>query len=200
MAAELELKAPVDDAGAVRDRLRAAGAVLTREGLMTDRRYDEDGRLEARDEVLRVRAYALADGRADGCVTWKGPTRRSAEGYKLREEHELHFDGDAGSAGRLVTALGFRVTHAIDRWVEYWMLGEATLRLEWYPRMDVLLEVEGDPRAIERAVTATGLPRGRFTAEALADFVRQYESRTGRPAAVALDELDEGEAPSWTRR
>lgn len=132
-------------------------------------------------------------------MTWKGPTRVSPEGYKLREEHELQFDGDVDAAAAILISLGFRVSVAIDRWVEYWSLGEATLRLEWYPRMDVLLEVEGEPAALERAMAATGLPRNRFTAEALVDFARRYEARTGRRAIVALDDLD-GEAPSWTAR
>jgi adenylate cyclase class IV len=200
MADEIELKAPVPDPSLLRGRLRAAGAVLVREGMMSDRRFDDRGRLAAVDHVLRVRAYALADGRADGRVTWKGPTRVTAEGYKLREEHELRFDGDSAAAGRILAALGFDVSYAIDRWVEYWSLDGATLRLEWYPRMDVLLEVEGEPAAIERAVAATGLPRDLFTAEALADFVAGYERRTGRRAAVSLHDLGEGEVPTWTSR
>jgi adenylate cyclase class IV len=200
MAAELELKAVVDDPAALRERLRAAGAALVREGRMSDRRFDDGGRLEAVDEVLRVRAYALVDGRAEGRLTWKGPTRSSPGGYKLREEHELHFEGDTQAATRLLGALGFRPTYAIDRWVEYWRLGAATLRIEWYPRMDVLLEVEGEPEAIERAAAATGLPRERFTDEALVAFVRRYEGRTGLRAVVSLEQLAPGEEPAWTSR
>ena len=64
-------------------------------------------------------------------------------------------------------------------------LGEAVLRVEWYPAMDVLLEVEGEPPAIERAIAATGLPRDRFLPESLPYFVAQYEARTGRAALLA---------------
>jgi hypothetical protein len=64
-------------------------------------------------------------------------------------------------------------------------LGGAVLRLEWYPEMDVLLEVEGAPGAIERAIAATGLDRERFVAESLPYFVAQYEARTGRAAVLA---------------
>jgi hypothetical protein len=69
--------------------------------------------------------------------------------------------------------------------VEVYRLGRATLRLEWYPAMDVLLEVEGEPSEIERAVAATGLPRDGFLAESLPHFVAAYEARTGRPAVLA---------------
>src|SRR5439155_2342357 len=64
-------------------------------------------------------------------------------------------------------------------------LGQAVLRIEWYPVMDVLLEVEGEPAEIERAIAATGLPRDRFFPESLPHFVAAYEARTGRPARIA---------------
>jgi len=51
--------------------------------------------------------------------------------------------------------------------------------------MDVLLEVEGEPPAIERAIAATGLPRERFLPESLPYFVAAYEARTGRAALLA---------------
>jgi len=59
------------------------------------------------------------------------------------------------------------------------------LRLEWYPAMDVLLEVEGEPAAIEQAIGATGLAREAFLPESLPYFVERYEARTGRAALLA---------------
>jgi len=81
--------------------------------------------------------------------------------------------------------MGYRISVRIDRAVEQYRLGEATLRLEWYPAMDVLLEVEGQPEAIERAARATGLPRDAFLAESLPYFTAAYEERTGRVARVS---------------
>ena len=91
------------------------------------------------------------------------------------------------------------VTLMIERFVEYYHLGETTVRLEWYPRMDVLVEVEGDPAGIEAGLRAVGLPREEFTADALPAFTDRYARRTGRPAVLVAAELD-GEAPSWARR
>jgi len=85
----------------------------------------------------------------------------------------------------ILEQLGFAVSLRIDRRVEVYRLGQATLRLEWYPAMDVLLEVEGEPPEIERAIAATGLARDRFLPESLPYFVAQYEARTGRAALVA---------------
>ena len=81
--------------------------------------------------------------------------------------------------------------------VEYFDLPDgAVVRLEWYPRMDVLVEVEGEPPAIEAAIAALGIDRSAFTAESLSAFVARYEARTGRPAATSRAALG-SERPSW---
>jgi predicted adenylyl cyclase CyaB len=184
---ELELKAVVSDPDELRRRVLAAGAVPRFIGRMADLRYDRGTDLTLRDEVLRVRTFHHADGRTRAIVAWKGPTTRSAEGYKLRDEIELPIADDAPDPGRLLTALGYQPIHAVERDVEIYHLGGATVRLETYPRMDVLLEVEGTPDQIERAIEACGIPRGEYSAESLTDFVRRYEMRTGRPALLAGD-------------
>jgi adenylate cyclase class IV len=187
MAQELELKAVVTDPARLRQALLAAGAVLRFQGDMSDRRFDRGGELIARDQVLRVRSYHHSDGRVDSVIGWKGPVRLS-QGYKEREEIELPIAGDGDSPEALLRALGYEVVHAIHRRVEIYRLDSATLRLETYPRMDPLIEVEGEPAAIERAIPATGIPRREFTADALTEFVRRYESRTGQSAALAWEE------------
>jgi hypothetical protein len=73
----------------------------------------------------------------------------------------------------------------------------AAVRVEWYPRMDVLVEVEGAPAEIERAVAVTGIPRGEFNADRLLDFAARYRERTGRDAVLRRDLLGAGEAPGW---
>ena len=184
MPAELELKAVIPDPAALRERLHRAGARERFHGRMSDRRYDHAGELATRDEVLRVRTYHDAGGHTRAELAWKGPARLSAEGYKQREELELSLAG-GDSPHALLRALGYEVLHAIDRDVEVLELGGAALRLERYPRMDPLLEVEGEPVAIEGAIRASGIDRAAFTAESLADFVRRFESRTGTPAVLA---------------
>jgi len=196
MAEELELKAIVPDPVVLRRRLAAAGARPGFRGLMEDRRYDQGGTLAAQDEVLRIRRFFHADGRTDAELAWKGATRRSADGYKLREELSCRIAAGSDFLGAILEALGYTVVQAIDRWVEMFELGGAVLRVEWYPRMDVLLEVEGPPEAIEGAIRATGLPREGFTAEMLVDFVRRYDARGERPAVLAVAGLG-GDRPAW---
>jgi predicted adenylyl cyclase CyaB len=191
MLAELELKAVVPDPEALRARLRTAGAIAGFRGRMTDRRYDRAGELSARDEVLRIRTYHHPNGSTESLLAWKGATARSPEWDKLRQEIELAVQSERGAAERLLGALGYTPVHLIEREVEIYQVHEATVRMERYPEMDVLVEVEGDPQAIERAIGATGLPRGAFTADALSEFVRRYEARTGASARLS------GEGGAW---
>jgi adenylate cyclase class IV len=187
---EIELKAVVPDAGAVRTRLVAAGAVCVFAGSMTDRLYDTaENALSDSDHVLRlrVRRPAAGQGAPGASLDWKGPTRRDG-GYKEREELSAAVvEGDATDA--VLRALGYSVTMEIDREIELFELGGAVVRIEQYPRLDVLIEVEGEPDAIERAIKLMGIPRAAFSPNRLVDFVADYERRTGARAAISQREL-----------
>jgi adenylate cyclase class 2 len=184
---EIELKAAIDDRDEVRESLRAAGASLVFDGRMVDRRYDTpDFAFQRRDEVVRVRVTASSRGSA-ARLDLKGPASYP-DGFKVREEVGSAVE-DAGVIERVLRMAGLRVTREIERVVEVFELHDAVVRIEVYPRMDVLLEVEGQPSAIERAIAATGLERSRFTSERLADFVQRYERRTGQRAALCALEL-----------
>jgi hypothetical protein len=82
--------------------------------------------------------------------------------------------------------LGYSVVMKIERRIWQYSLHGATVRFEEYPRMDILVEVEGSEEAIEKAITAIGLPRSAYTTDRLTDFVLRYESRTGTQAALTF--------------
>lgn len=181
---ELELKARVEDPDAVRSALLAAGAQLIYRGAMLDRRFDRKGRLAARDDVVRLRVFHPADHSGEwGVLGWKGPVGRRG-GYRHREEWESRVD-DPKAVLVVLRRLGYAIVVRIDRAVEQYEIGDATVRLEWYPAMDVLVEVEGRPDAIERAIAATGMPRDSFLPESLPYFTAAYEERTGRVARTS---------------
>lgn len=196
---ELEVKAAVPDPALLRRHLVESGAETVFRGLMEDRVFDRDDELTGRGEVLRVRTWRPEGGAVRAQMAWKGVTRRTPEGLKVREELEFAVEQDGGAAARLLAALGYTVSKAIDRFVEVYRVREAEVRMEWYPRMDVLVEVEGTAEAIEAAVGVTGLPRAAFEPESLAEFVRRFEGRTGERAALAVADLTEGR-PRWERR
>jgi adenylate cyclase class IV len=184
---EVEVKGVIDDLARRRAMVEAAGARLVFAGRLEDRRYDTPERaLAQRDQVLRVRVYR-DDSAARAEIDWKGPTCYE-DGYKVREELTVATAG-GDDPGAVLERIGFVVTRAIDRYVTQYELAGAVLRFEEYPRMDVLLEVEGAPEAIERAIGVLGMPRETFTSERLPDFVARFESRTGARAALCDGEL-----------
>ncbi len=184
---EVELKAVVDDLAERKKKIEAAGAALSFEGKISDRRYDFATReLTGRDEVLRTRCYQNSASTRT-YLDWKGPTEMR-DGYKMREEITAPVE-DSDSLEKILEKLGLELTWEIDREISQYELMGAIIRFETYPRMDVLVEVEGEPDAIEAAIDAIGLPRGMFTSERLPDFVNAFEHRTGVRAAVSDREL-----------
>jgi predicted adenylyl cyclase CyaB len=184
---EVELKGVIPDVEAARLALVTAGATLAEQGALTDLRFDTpDFRLRDRDEVLRIRAFAQ-HSRTQARLDFKGAATYP-DGFKVREETGVEV-GDAAPLRHLLEALGYVITREIERQVEVWTLPDALVRFEWYPRMDLLAEIEGEPSAIERAIDIMQLPRSAFTAERLSDFVRRYEARTGERAALCQREL-----------
>jgi predicted adenylyl cyclase CyaB len=184
---EVELKAVVADPEATRKQLEIAGAKLTYEGRLLDRRYDLESReLADRDVVLRVRRYE-SSGSTRTYLDWKGPTATQG-GYKVREEISTQVD-DFVATEQILDRVGFVVTMEIDREIAQYELSGSTIRFEKYPRMDVLVEVEGVPDAIEEAIVALGMSRGEFTSERLLTFVTRFERRTGVRSALCEGEL-----------
>lgn len=186
---ELELKAVVTDPEALLGCLRAAGAREEFAGHMLDRRFDfPDGSLTSRDEVVRVRTYRDSAGRTRASLDWKGPASLEA-GLKRREE--IGAEGaDGGAMIEILERIGLRVTNAIDREIRQFSLDGAMVRLEHFPRMDDLVEVEGDATAIERAIARLGIPRGEFSAGNLAEFAARYAARTGQAAITRPPDVD----------
>ena len=185
---EVELKAVVDDLAERRKKIEAAGAALSFEGKISDRRYDFASHvLSGRDEVLRTRRYQSPTSTRT-YLDWKGPTEMQG-GYKIREEVTVPVE-DFDALEKILDKLGLKLTWEIDRNIAQYQLNGATVRFETYPRMDVLVEVEGEPEAIEAAIEVLGMPRGTFTSERLPAFVDKFERRTGVRAAVCDRELE----------
>lgn len=180
---EVELKAVVNDLAQRRKRIEDAGGSLSFEGKISDRRYDfPSGELSARDEVLRVRRY-IGRPSTQTFLDWKGPTE-FRDVYKVREEITTPVE-DFASLEQILLRVGFQLDSEIDREIAQYQIDGATVRFEVYPRMDTLVEVEGDPEAIEKAIEQLGLPRGTFSNRRLSDFVADFEQRTGVRAAIS---------------
>lgn len=184
---EVELKSVVDDLTVRRKQVERAGASLLFDGKLIDLRYDSaNGDLVRRDQVLRLRVY-VTPGKREAHLDWKGETGFE-DGYKVRDEISTEI-GDPAAMETMLSNLGLRVIREIEREICQYSLAGAVVRFERYPRMDDLVEVEGSPEAIERAISMIGLPRPGFSNRRLADFIASYETRTGQRAAVSAREM-----------
>jgi predicted adenylyl cyclase CyaB len=184
---EVELKAVVDDLDARRKQVERAGGKETFVGRLIDRRYDSArNELLSRDHVLRLRVYEM-NGKKEGHLDWKGETRYE-DGYKVRDEISTSV-GDPDVFAMILANVGLRIVREIEREIAQYSLAGATVRFERYPRMDDLVEVEGTPEEIEKAIGLIGIPREAFTTGRLADFVISFQNRTGLRAAVSSREL-----------
>lgn len=184
---EVELKSVVDDLSSRRKQVEQAGGKLSFGGKLIDRRYDSaNGDLVSRDHVLRLRIY-VTPAKREGHLDWKGETGFE-DGYKVRDEISTEI-GDPVALETILSNLGMRVIREIEREIFQYSLAGAVVRFERYPRMDDLVEVEGSPEAIERAISLIGLPRSGFSNQRLLDFITAYEFRTGQRAAVSAREL-----------
>lgn len=189
MQTERELKARLTaSVEEVRRQLVEAGWTLVLEGEMSDRVLDTpDGRLFDADEVLRVRTITAERGAARTVLTWKGPTRYE-NGFKVRDELETTAE-DATAMLALFARLGFStIAMAIDRRIAIYETDSVHVRIEQYPDMDTLIEIEGEPDAIELCIADVGLPRSSWVPWRLEEFVGRYEERTGRVARLASEE------------
>ena len=194
---EVALKAVLDSWRDRSTRLERAGATRVFFGRIEDRRFDTPQHsLAARDIVLRLRVYRSSEGvRAE--LEYKGATRYE-DGYKVREEVGSTVS-DPEAVTHMLFGLGYTATREIDRDIEQWEVEGASVRFERYPRMDDLVEVEGTPETIERAIATLGISRGSYTAERLTDFAMRYEERTGARAALSDAELG-ASAPAARKR
>ncbi len=157
---EVELKAVLSDPGTARMRLLSVGAIVRFRGAMSDRRYDRNGELAARDEVLRLRTFRDADGPSSAVIGWKGPTRRSPEGYKERDEIELGVGEAHGAPAAFLAALGYEVDarhRPLGGGLRPRRRGRAAGELP--ADGSIWSRWRGDPPAIERAVAVLGIPR-----------------------------------------
>jgi predicted adenylyl cyclase CyaB len=185
---ESELKARLEESvEATCRRLEARGWRLHFDGEMFDRILDTpDRRLLAADEVLRVRRIYAGGEIVRSFLTWKGPTRYE-NGFKVRDELETPA-ADPAAMTALLARLGFTVVAmAIDRRITVYESGPVRARIEVYPGMDTLIEMEGDPEAVERRLDDVGLPRSAWVAWPLQEFVDRYETRTGEAARLAYE-------------
>jgi adenylate cyclase, class 2 len=148
---EIEVKLPCTDLDAVRRVLAQMGASRLAElhDEVNDLFDDADRRLSARGAALRLRR---AGGRS--LLTYKGPAR-FVSGIKVREERETEVQ-DPDAVRAILAGLGLAPTFRYEKRREEWLFEGCAVALDETP-IGRFVEVEGEPTAIRRAVSALSL-------------------------------------------
>lgn len=160
---ETEVKLAVDDPGRIREKLRAAGAVLEKERLHEDNvLFDTaNGDLKTAGAALRLRTV-----RKKTRVTFKGPVQK-ARSFKVREEHETGVH-DGGRFRKILKALGFRPVLRYAKHRTVFRKGRLKICLD-ETAAGVFLELEGRRHEIVRFARALGYSRKDFITS---DYIR----------------------------
>ena len=175
MPLEIELKYPDADLDAVRDRLHALGADFQARRFETNTVFDDAAKsLKARGILVRLRS----DGRE--ILTLKRPPEGPVpEGVKVWDEEETTLDNPAAVAATLAT-LGYGPAFVYEKLREEWTFGGCHICLDHLPFADVV-EVEGEPGAIEAAARGLGLDSASASTADYHQLNREYRERSGLP-------------------
>jgi adenylate cyclase class 2 len=171
MSIESELKIQVAELEGVRERLRAANAVLVHEALrelnlIFDSRHRE---LSSAGRVLRLRTIGER-----ALLTLKGPVRFLGR-IKQREEFELELS-DALSMVAVLERLGYQEHMRYEKDRESWRVGAATVTLDHTPLGD-FAEIEGPEDEIERVAVSIGLDPSAAVRGSYPSLWQDYRSR-----------------------
>jgi adenylate cyclase class 2 len=148
---EIEVKARIADLPAVREALRAAGAVEVR-----PRHREENTLYDFRDRTLSRKGCALrlrAVGKK-ATLTFKGPPRKSRR-FKVREEIETEVK-KAGASGKILSALGLVPVFRYAKTRTLYKKGTLSICLDELV-IGNFLEVEGERSKIVRFMKTLGI-------------------------------------------
>ncbi len=177
---EKELRGKIDDLNKFRDQLNIAGAKMSKKGFMQDYYFDNPFlNLKSKNQKLRIRAidYKLIQ------LCWKGPISVDKQ-TKIREEIEVGVK-NVEPLIKIFEKLGFQNTRFYERYFETYLLYDVKIRIEQFPIMDILVEIEGEQHLINRAVTHLNISKDVFGPKTLVSFIKEYEIRNGTPAKLS---------------
>jgi adenylate cyclase class 2 len=140
---EIELKARVNDIGAVRERLHGMHAVFEGAVMERDMYLNSPSRdFGETDEALRLR-----DAGGKHTLTYKG-SRKSGSLFKAREEIICGVESSETMA-KILLALDFQPVAEVCKWREYYRVWGAIVTLDKVEDLGEFVEIELDPLAGE---------------------------------------------------
>jgi adenylate cyclase class 2 len=184
MAAEIEAKLKVDSLEGITEILVRIGAEFLQEQLQKDCYFDDaGGAFTKADRCLRLRQQ-FADGKESIFLAYKGTKEK--DNFKKRQEVEIEVKG-LDSAGKLLSALGFKQMLVVEKKRRIWQLGNCKVCLDELPLLGTFVEIEGsDDHNIADAQRSLGLADLPHIPESyaslMAEKLRRKKSKTKNEA------------------
>jgi len=179
---ETEIKLAVENAAAARRLLRRAGfRVSSRRAFEANTVFDTAaGELRARSSLLRVR-----ESGGKMTTTYKGPPE--AGPHKSREELETEV-ASARALTAIFDRLGFRPVFRYEKYrAEYRRPGSSGVATVDETPIGTYVELEGNPRWIDRTAKELGFPRERYiTASYGALYLEWCRERNLKPGNMVF--------------
>lgn len=181
---EIEVKIPVADLGAVRERLTSAAArPLAPEHDESNVLFDDPERkLSGSGRTVRLRR---ASGRA--ILTYKGAARFE-RGAKVREERETEVS-DPEETVAILAGMGLFPRFRYDKRREEWSCEGGVVALDTTP-IGNFVEVEGDPPTIRRVVARLGLDASESVPYSYAElYARRRKDEPSLPPDMVFESV-----------
>jgi adenylate cyclase class 2 len=175
MATEIEAKLKVDSLQTAAERLAELGAEFLQEQLQKDCYFDDASEAFVKtDRCLRLRQQ-LAGGKENIFLTYKGAKEK--DNFKKRQEVEIEVK-DLDSAGKLLSALGFKQTLVVEKKRQIWQFGDCKVCLDELSLLGSFVEIEGpDDRNIADVQRSLGLADLPHIPESYASLMAEREKR-----------------------
>jgi adenylate cyclase class 2 len=170
---EIEIKLPFDSPSKALEGIEGMGAELVRErefedNLLFERDHDP---LKPADKLLRLRREGPA-----ALLTFKSPVP-GAHAHKVRNEDETVVD-DPAALERILTGLGFHPSYRYQKYRTVFDLDGLEICLDETP-LGCFLELEGEPREIDRAAARLGFSHDEYIVESYRDLHEKESAARG---------------------
>jgi predicted adenylyl cyclase CyaB len=174
---ETEVKFRIADAAEFSETLRRAGAKLLVTGLERNIKYDRNGELAKKKELLRLRSYA--DG-AD--ITHKRRPPSGPAGFKTREETVVMIESFE-EGRKLLERLGYEKVWIYEKKRAVWELGPVEVMVDEMPLIGCFIEIEGEPGEIRKAAGKLGLDMKDASTTTYGQEYESFRKEKGLPRA-----------------
>jgi len=191
MCTEIEAKLKVDSLQEIKRKLAELGAEFLEEQLQTDYYFDDaNAALTKGDKCLRLRRQMV--GRSEKFfLTYKGAKEKNE--FKKRREIEIEV-GDADSAQKLLSALGYEKVLVFEKKRRIWRLGDCVVALDELPLLGAFVEIEGpDDKTIADAQRNLGLANLSHIQESYAFLMDEKLRQLGKEEREVFFESQESQ-------